>query len=101
MVDQPRQLAKVGAMQGGASRQRNGGREPAQPGDAAADDLQRVDAADSFVQRRGRRVERDDDAAELLSHTLGEPLEQHAAGQQVQRQAAIAEQLRRVEHFGA
>ena len=51
VLDQPRQLAEIRAMQRRARRDRHVRREPPQPRDAALDRRQRVDAADRLIER--------------------------------------------------
>ena len=102
VIDEPRQLAEIQAMQGRARRDRHLRREPAQPGDAALDDRERGDAAHGVIRRLASHASsetttRENDRATSSAHrSSSTPL--------VSRWSVItvlAEQPRRVEHFGA
>ena len=60
---------------------------------------QRGDAADGLVQTPRSPIERDDHPAKWRAASLGGAIEQHAAGEQVQRHAPLPEQSRRLEHL--
>ena len=95
------QRAEVVAVDGGARADHQRRRERAQAAHAGADDVQAVDAADRAVELGRVAVERHGDVDETLRDRGRELFQRQAAREQVQREAALAEEVGDVHHVGA